>query len=127
MDRPELMRLHAREGELQPVYLDIEVSERLRAKIDGLSASQRLELAMRAPAALEQLVDGIAHVADLSPLELQQRFTHAQREIEALAAERRRRHAGPADQRRTQARARRAARPAALRMAGRLRRRPGGP
>jgi uncharacterized small protein (DUF1192 family) len=91
MDHPELMRLHAREGELQPVYLDIEVSERLRTKINGLSASQRLELAMRAPAALELLVDGIAHVADLSPLELQQRFTHAQREIEALAAERRRR------------------------------------
>ena len=85
----ETMRLRPRQG--PGIYLDIDVENRLAAKIRALTPSQRLALSMRAPAELERVVDGLAHLAELTPFELQQRFTHARRDVEALAAERRRR------------------------------------
>lgn len=68
-----------------------EAPDRLLAKIRALHAGLRLELNIRAAVVLEQLVDDLARVGELSDGELQHRLTDARRDVHRLEGEQERR------------------------------------
>lgn len=93
--RQEQLRLRSITGDRTSVLLDVEVPNRLLEKVRALSMRQRLALSMRAPDAIEAVVDELAHLGALTNLELEQRWTFTQRLSKALAEERMRRRLCP--------------------------------
>jgi hypothetical protein len=89
------LRLRPEKRNRPSTKLDVDCPDRLLFKIRDLNLSQRLELALRAPAALERVVDRIAHVGSLSHQEIEHAYVEARDDLAALDAERTRRRQCP--------------------------------
>lgn len=73
--------------------IDGEAPQRLLEKIRSLHAGLRVELNLRAPMVLEQLVDELLGLGEISDHELQLRKSYAQRDVDRYRAEQDRRAA----------------------------------
>lgn len=81
------LQLTPEEGAAAPAVLDLKAPERLVKLIRRLEPSARIEFALRAPVALQQLLDQIISLGQLPDDELIVRRRHAERDVERLTAE----------------------------------------
>lgn len=79
------LRLEPDAGAAAPFPLT--VPERLVKLVRRLEPAARMDFALRAPHALQQLVDGIISRGQIPDDELRQRLAHAEREAAELRAE----------------------------------------
>jgi hypothetical protein len=85
------LRLTSHGDAVEPLVLSFEVSDQLLTRLRDLGVAGQLELSVRAPAALADLVARIAYVQELGDTELRQRAMDTERELHHLRREQARR------------------------------------
>lgn len=86
-----LLPYHGTAG--RPLVLMTNLHDALYQRVRQLDLSGQLELALRLPSAIEQIVDQRDRLAELPDRELELRLVHAERDVDRLGRERARRRA----------------------------------
>jgi hypothetical protein len=85
------LRLRPEKRNRPSTIVDVDVGDRLLGKHRGLNVGQRLEFALRAPAALERVIDRIAHLDSLTNQEVEHALIESRQDVADLEALRARR------------------------------------